>query len=128
MKLLLDQDVYAITIRFLRDSGHDVVTASDLGRSRANDSELLTIAHQEQRIFVTRDRDFGGLVFLQGMGAGVIYLRLLLSTIHSVHRELETVLSSHSEDELRNIYSCRTGKAQIPKATGIGNRCWLQNE
>ena len=27
MKLLLDQDVYAVTARFLRGLGHDVVTA-----------------------------------------------------------------------------------------------------
>ena len=104
MKLLLDQDVYAITIRFLHDLGHDVVTASEIGRSRATDSELLSIAHQGARIFVTRDRDFGGLVVLQGMGVGVIYLRILLSTILAVHRELESVLSSHTEDELRNAF------------------------
>ena len=37
MGFLLDQDVYAVTARFLRDCGHDVVTASELGLSRAID-------------------------------------------------------------------------------------------
>ncbi len=32
-------------------------------RSRATDSELLSIAQEQGRVFVTRDRDFGGLVF-----------------------------------------------------------------
>jgi len=31
MKFLLDQDVYALTARFLREQGYDVTTASDLG-------------------------------------------------------------------------------------------------
>ncbi len=31
MRLLLDQDVYAITARFLRGLDHDIVTAADIG-------------------------------------------------------------------------------------------------
>jgi hypothetical protein len=31
MKFLLDQDVYALTERFLREQGYDVATASELG-------------------------------------------------------------------------------------------------
>ena len=31
MGFLLDQDVYALTARFLRELGHDIVTAAELG-------------------------------------------------------------------------------------------------
>lgn len=65
MKLLLDQDIYRATIQFLRNLGHDVVTASDLGLSRAPDIDLLKAAHQQERIMVTRDSDFGRLVFFR---------------------------------------------------------------
>lgn len=41
MKFLLDQDVYALTERFLREQGYDVVTAAELGLSRSTDSDLL---------------------------------------------------------------------------------------
>ncbi len=37
MKFLLDQDVYALTERFLREQGYDVATASELGLARAQD-------------------------------------------------------------------------------------------
>ena len=63
MRFFLDQDVYAVTARFLKEAGHDVITASELEMSEASDSALLEAAHQDSRIFVTRDRDFGGLVF-----------------------------------------------------------------
>jgi predicted nuclease of predicted toxin-antitoxin system len=104
MKLLLDQDVYASTARFLKTRGHDVVTVAQLGHSRSDDSALLGIASQQDRIFVTRDRDFGGLVFVKELGAGVIYLRILPSTQNSVHNELEKVLHTYSEEEIKHAF------------------------
>src|SRR6266851_895465 len=104
MKFLADQDVYAVTISFIRDLGHDVVTAAQLNMSRAKDPELLRTAHDQGRIFVTRDRDFGALVFVQACGPGVIYLRVLPSTQNAVHAELERVLTLYSEQELQSSF------------------------
>jgi predicted nuclease of predicted toxin-antitoxin system len=53
---------------------------------------------------VTRDRDFGSLVFLQGLGAGVIYLRMLPSTQHAVHKELQRVLETYTEADLQSAF------------------------
>lgn len=104
MKFLLDQDVYASTARFLTDLGHDVVLVAKIGLSRASDSDLLKAARDQGRIFVTRDRDFGGLVFVQDLGTGVIYLRILPSTQNGVHQELARVLSEHSGDKLMQAF------------------------
>ena len=101
MKFLADQDVYAVTIGFVRALGHDVVPAAQLGLAQAEDAELLHVAHQQRRIFMTRDRDFGAIVFVQGSGPGVIYLRMLPSAQNAVHAELERVLTSYSEQELQ---------------------------
>ena len=104
MRFLTDQDVYAVTIRFLSGLGHDVVTASQLGMARAADLELLRVAQEQGRIFVTRDRDFGVLVFVQGSGAGVIYLRILPSTQNAVQTEFERVLTLYSEQEMQGSF------------------------
>jgi predicted nuclease of predicted toxin-antitoxin system len=104
MRLLLDQDVYLGTASFLIGLGHDVVRAAQRGLSQADDEELLRVAEAEDRIFVTRDRDFGGLVFIKNLGRGVLYLRVLPSTLNAVHRELETVLTTYSEEELRREF------------------------
>jgi predicted nuclease of predicted toxin-antitoxin system len=101
MRFLADQDVYANTIGFLRALGHDVVRVSELGLAQAADAELLRVAGDERRILVTRDRDFGGLVFVQGRSTGVVYLRLLPSTQAAVHAELQRVLTLYAEEELR---------------------------
>jgi predicted nuclease of predicted toxin-antitoxin system len=104
MKFLLDQDVYASTVRFLRALDHDVVTVAEIGCSEEADAVLLRIAQEQERLFVTRDRDFGGLVFVKAAGKGVIYLRMSPATIQACHRELEAVLRSHTEAELRNAF------------------------
>jgi predicted nuclease of predicted toxin-antitoxin system len=80
MRFLADQDVYASTLRFLVGLRHDVIPAAQAGLARAEDVDLLRTAHEKGRIFVTRDRDFGSLVFVERQGPGVIYLRVLPST------------------------------------------------
>jgi len=104
MRLLTDQDVYALTVRFLRERGHDVSTAAEKGMSQSADADLLRVAQAEGRVFVTRDRDFGGLVFVQELGLGVLYLRALASTLQAVHAELGRVLTLYGEDELRGAF------------------------
>lgn len=104
MKFLLDQDVYATTARFLEALGHDVVPVAQLGLSRATDEQLLRVAQQRGRILVTRDRDFGGLVFVKRLGAGVLYLRVLPSTQNAVHDELGRVLATYTHEQLSRAF------------------------
>jgi len=104
MRFLLDQDVYATTASFLRGLGHDVVPVAQIGLAQADDEELLKIASEQGRIFITRDRDFGNLVFVKGLGAGVLYLRILPSTQNAVHDELERVLNTYAEEELAKAF------------------------
>lgn len=104
MRFLLDQDVYSATARLLTELGHDVVTASQMGLSTARDEDLLRTAQEQARVLVTRDRDFGALVFSRGLGAGVIYLRMLPSTQALVHLELRRVLSRYAEENLKTAF------------------------
>lgn len=104
MRFLVDQDVYAATTRFLKSLGHDAITASELGLAEASDETLLKLAGEQQRILVTRDRDYGALVFLKSIGAGVLYLRVLPSTQDAVHAELAKVLGQYAEEELTKAF------------------------
>jgi predicted nuclease of predicted toxin-antitoxin system len=104
MRLFLDQCVYIATARLCIEYGHDLIRTSDLGLSRAEDIELLRLAQAQKRIFITRDRDFGNLVFVQQLGSGVIYLRMLPENIAEVHAELVRVWNMYSEDELANAF------------------------
>jgi predicted nuclease of predicted toxin-antitoxin system len=104
MNLLTDQDVYAKTVLFLRELGHEVTTAAELGLSTAAESKLLETAHSAGRLFVTRDRDFGGLVFRKGLAAGVLYLRVQPVNLEAVHAELQRVLGLYNQAELTEVF------------------------
>lgn len=104
MKLCIDQDVYAITIRFLQSLNHDILTAAASGNARTPDIELLKLAHNQGRILITRDRDFGSLVFLSKAGSGVIYLRMSATNQEAIHNELSQVLQIYSEEELKSAF------------------------
>lgn len=67
MKLLIDQDVYTVTARFLIDAGHDVVLVAQIDLAQASDEEILRTAQEQNRILITRDRDYGNLVFVTSL-------------------------------------------------------------
>ena len=73
--------------------------------SRAKDEELLRKAMEMNRIFVTRDKDFGALVFLKDIKTGVILIKMSLSTMDEVHKELKYLLKEHNEKELHQFFS-----------------------
>jgi predicted nuclease of predicted toxin-antitoxin system len=41
VKFLLDQDVYGVTAKFLKESGYDFIRVGDIGLSQASDEEIL---------------------------------------------------------------------------------------
>jgi predicted nuclease of predicted toxin-antitoxin system len=105
MNFLSDHDVYKVTVDLLRKWGHDVKTVKEIGMHQATDKELLRIAIESNRILVTRDKDFGSLVFLEELlSVGVILLRITPLSVEDVHRELYRLLQEHTEDELKGFF------------------------
>ena len=60
MKLLLDTCIWGGAVPELSAAGHDILWAGDWPRDPGDD-EILTIAHGDQRVLVTLDKDFGEL-------------------------------------------------------------------
>ena len=105
MKFLVDQDVYKMTIDKMNEWGYDIVTAGKLGMQRASDEELLDKAKEMKRIMITRDKDFGALLFLRRKkNEGVILLRGSVKKIDEIHGELKELLLKHTETELRSSF------------------------
>ena len=65
MKFLLDVCAASRTLhKALADFGHDVLSASD-GYAHASDEALLALAYEQNRVVITKDKDFGELVFVR---------------------------------------------------------------
>ena len=105
MFFFIDQDVYRITIEFLKAEGHDVIPVKEVGLEQTSDRLLLRKARELDRIFITRDKDFGSLVFLEKeLSCGVILLRGKSSEIKSLHNELRIIFKNHTDEELKKNY------------------------
>jgi len=105
MRILTDQDVYKVTVDKLREWGCDVVTVKEIGLERASDEEILIKAKEMGRVLVTRDKDFGALVFLRKeLSTGVILLRITPVTVEDVHMNLRHLLQEHAEEELKHLF------------------------
>jgi predicted nuclease of predicted toxin-antitoxin system len=76
MNLLVNENIPLDSVKILRQSSHDVLSIMELSPG-ITDKAVMTIAHEEKRIIVTFDRDYGELVFRKQLPLplGVLYLR-----------------------------------------------------
>ena len=82
MRILADENIDSSLVDWLRTEGHDVLSIRETARG-VSDAVVLNLATQEDRVVLTADKDFGGLVYRQGCPtAGVILLRF-----HAVSRQ-----------------------------------------
>ena len=76
MRILADENVARDIVTWLRTGGHDVLYAAEV-QPGAADSSWTARALQEQRVILTSDKDFGDLVFRDGLTThAVILIRL----------------------------------------------------
>ncbi|HVQ95429.1 MAG TPA: DUF5615 family PIN-like protein [Mycobacteriales bacterium] len=76
MKFLLDQNLSTQLADGLTQAGYDTAHVRDRGLSRADDPTVLALALTEDRILISADTDFGGLLARSGAtGPSVILFR-----------------------------------------------------
>lgn len=74
MLFLADESCDAAVIRALRAAGHDVKAVAESWRG-ATDLAVLEAAFTEHRVLVTKDKDFGELVYTGARAVPVMLLR-----------------------------------------------------
>jgi predicted nuclease of predicted toxin-antitoxin system len=92
MKFFADENLERPIIEGLRQQGHDIATVPTEEKG-SPDPAVLALSNTEDRVFVTNDKDFAELVFLQRqVAAGVILVRLpRFRTGEKVERVLEVI-------------------------------------
>ena len=93
---MLDEGLPFRLADYLRIEGHDVAICGRDHPLSLDDREILAIAVARQRIVLTNDKDFGDLVFRDGLPhAGVILFRLGYAPIEVRVAWLRQVLTEH---------------------------------
>lgn len=105
MKFFSDHDVYGQTVKFLPAHVHHVTRAQEVGLAQSKDSDLLEYAFAHDLVLMTRDKDFGALVFHQQLRCGgIIFLRVEPHTQEQVHLQLLRAIGEIEEHTFRNSF------------------------
>ena len=89
--------------QLLESLGHDVVRASSVGISRADDAEILAHSVSENRILVTLDGHFGDWAVLPLCAhPGVVRVKVHPATTGNVMRVLEPLFANGDAERFRN--------------------------
>lgn len=96
MKFLLDACAASKSLRkFLVDLGHDVISALDADLP-LSDQALLEWSLRERRVLVTKDKDFGELIFVRHLPHSAV-IRLVEMTNADELKAMQELLMQYSE-------------------------------
>ena len=102
-RLYLDQMLRKEVALALRNEGHDVLRASEVGQDRADDAEILHKAIADDRILITLDEHFGDwVIFPLSQHPGVIRLKTYPTTSANAINLLLPFLRLYSPDRFKN--------------------------
>ena len=90
---MADENVPYGVVKRLRQDGVDIISVYDVRRG-ITDSEVAELANQEGRILITFDKDFGTILFVEGLKLpGLILLRFPPKNVEYIYKNLKAVLS-----------------------------------
>jgi predicted nuclease of predicted toxin-antitoxin system len=103
VRLYLDQMLRFELASLLREAGHDVVRASEIGQARADDDLILKRAVQEGRILISLDGHFGDWAVLPlSQHFGVIRVKVHPTSTENVAKILLPLLANYSPVDFTN--------------------------
>ena len=113
MRFLADENVSRFVVERLRASGFDVVAISTVSQGASDNAALATAAH-EQRILITKDRDFGELVIRQRLEVGGVVLLELERLSNQAEADLVLSIITANTDKLAgSLVVIEPGRARI---------------
>jgi predicted nuclease of predicted toxin-antitoxin system len=99
----------------LRSSGHDVLTVSE-SIPGAEDTVVIQLALDEDRILLTEDKDFGQLTYAHSPKTlGVILIRYPAGTRSDLENDIGRLISRHAEKLKGRFVVIQPGRARFMK-------------
>src|ERR1700750_2669085 len=97
MKIAVDEHIPLMTVRALRDSGHDVRDLRGTTDEGMQDEELWEMAQREERLLITTDKGFTH--YRTTHHYGILVVRLRQPNRHRIHRRIMQAMSQFTEAE-----------------------------
>lgn len=107
MKFIADVNIGQKVIRLLHQAGHDVVDIKRINPT-STDTEIIKLAKLENRIILTHDSDFLGLVKYPKYRVSMIIIQLRIQNVSHHAVKLQKLLKAKSEEVLKNSLTILT--------------------
>jgi predicted nuclease of predicted toxin-antitoxin system len=99
MRFLADMGVSKRVVDWLRSEGHDALHLREQGLQHLPNGQIFAKAHQEQRVVLTFDLDFGEILAASaGKTVSVVLFRLRNTRTEHVIARLQAILSQSSHE------------------------------
>lgn len=111
MRLIADESCDFGIVRGLRSVGHDVISIAET-QPGIEDHQVIQLARSERRLLVTKDNDFGHIVFSAATEpSGVLHIRCPALARSSFHDAPAVFLAEHDDSRYSRVkrsigYSC----------------------
>lgn len=113
MRFLADESCDFAVVRALRSEGHDVVTVADMA-PRASDQSVIDLAHREDRVLLTEDKDFGRLVYVsRAKAAGIILIRFPSQKRSELAQSVVALVQTHGPRLLSTFVLLQPGRVRF---------------
>ncbi len=115
MNFVADEGVDAPIVEALRSVGHDVLYIAEI-KSGISDDKVLAYANEEDRILITRDKDFGELVYREKkIHSGIILNRLYVFDSLRKAEILKNVIEKYGTELVGAFTVIQPHKVRIKK-------------
>lgn len=113
MRFLVDECTGPVVAKWLRDQGQDVFSVFEEARGMG-DNEIVEKAHNEDRILITNDKDFGEKVYRDKKPhKGVVFLRLNDERARSKIDVLDRLIENYSSRLTDNFVVVNEDRVRI---------------
>ena len=117
MNLLADESIGKSIVDELRQNGHNVLYIAEFAPS-IDDEAVLHQANLNRALLLTEDKDFGELVFRQGLvHMGVVLIRLSGLSLSAKVTSVSTVLANHKDELLEAFSVISPGRVRIRRGS-----------
>ena len=117
LKFLVDAHLPVALCRILRAAGHDAVHTRELPvGNRTPDNDLRRLAMAEQRILITKDRDFYDSFLLRGEPSKLLLVKVgnlrKNELVRLFEGQLAAIIASYQENDLVELNRTEAGDDQ----------------
>jgi predicted nuclease of predicted toxin-antitoxin system len=113
VRFVADESCDFAVVRALRASGHDVVAIAEIS-PRLSDQKVLALAHDEMRVLVTENKDFGELVYASKLRtSGVVLLRFAADARSAMAEATNGAVDSLGDKLLRRFTVIEPGRIRV---------------